>query len=278
MADYDDENEQQMDCALDLMRRLPPQNVEENLVKLLEILPEMTEDLLSAIDQPLKVRQDSHSGREYLVCDYNRDGDSYRSPWSNEYEPPLADGSVPSDRLRKLELAANEAFDTYKELYYEGGVSSVYLWDMDDSFAGVVLIKKVNDGTVKSKGSWDSIHVIEVLEKGRQARYKLTSTVMLYTVASGVKGDRQNEINLSGSLTRQDERELPAEDSGAHIVNIGRMVEDMEFKMRNSLQEVYFGKTHDIVNGLRSASDLSEARNRERLQRDLFGQLKGRKD
>ncbi|KAI7834926.1 F-actin-capping protein subunit beta [Kickxella alabastrina] len=278
MADYDDENEQQMDCALDLMRRLPPQNVEENLVKLLEILPEMTEDLLSAIDQPLKIRQDSHSGREYLVCDYNRDGDSYRSPWSNEYEPPLADGSVPSDRLRKLELAANEAFDTYKELYYEGGVSSVYLWDMDDSFAGVVLIKKVNDGTVKSKGSWDSIHVIEVLEKGRQARYKLTSTVMLYTVASGVRGDRQNEINLSGSLTRQDERELPAEDSGAHIVNIGRMVEDMEFKMRNSLQEVYFGKTHDIVNGLRSASDLSEARNRERLQRDLFGQLKGRKD
>lgn len=26
--------------------------------------------------------------------------------------------------------------------YYEGGVSSVYLWDTDDGFAGVVLIKK----------------------------------------------------------------------------------------------------------------------------------------
>ncbi|KAJ2583206.1 F-actin-capping protein subunit beta, partial [Coemansia sp. RSA 1836] len=177
-----------------------------------------------------------------------------------------------------LEVAANEAFDTYKELYYEGGVSSVYLWDMDDSFAGVVLIKKVNDGTVRSKGSWDSIHVIEVVEKGRQARYKLTSTVMLYTVASGAKGDRQNEINLSGSLTRQDERDLPNEDASAHIVNMGRMVEDMEFKMRNALQEVYFGKTRDIVNGLRSASDLSESKNRERLQRDLFGQLKSRKD
>ncbi|KAJ1724639.1 F-actin-capping protein subunit beta [Coemansia erecta] len=279
MADYDEsENEQQMDCALDLMRRLPPQNVEENLVTLLEILPEMTEDLLSSIDQPLKIRQDSKTGRQYLVCDYNRDGDSYRSPWSNEYDPPLADGSVPSDGLRKLELAANEAFDTYTEMYYEGGVSSVYLWDMDDSFAGVILIKKVNDGTVRSKGSWDSIHVVEVLEKGRQARYKLTSTVMLYTVASGLRGDRQNEINLSGSLTRQDERDLAAEDSNAHIVNIGRMVEDMEFKMRNSLQEVYFGKTQDIVNGLRSATDLSVAKNRERLQRDLFGQLKSRNE
>ncbi|KAJ2612541.1 F-actin-capping protein subunit beta [Coemansia sp. RSA 1365] len=277
MADYD-ENEQQMDCALDLMRRLPPQSVEENLVTLLEALPELTEDLLSAVDQPLKVRQDSAEGKEYLVCDYNRDGDSYRSPWSNAYDPPLADGSVPSDRLRKLEVAANEAFNTYKELYYEGGVSSVYLWDMDDSFAGVVLIKKVNDGTVRSKGSWDSIHVIEVLEKGRQARYKLTSTVMLYTVASGAKGDRQSEINLSGSLTRQDERDLPVGDAGAHVANIGHMVEDMEFKMRNALQEVYFGKTHDIVNGLRSATDLNEAKNRERMQRDLFGQLKGRKE
>ncbi|KAJ2538262.1 F-actin-capping protein subunit beta [Coemansia sp. RSA 1933] len=267
-----------MDCALDLMRRLPPQNVEENLVTLLEIMPAHTEDLLAAVDQPLKVRQDAKEGKEYLACDYNRDGDSYRSPWSNEYDPPLPDANFPSDRLRSLEIAANEAFATYKEMYFEGGVSSVYLWDMDDSFAGVVLIKKVNDGTVRSKGSWDSIHVVEVVEKGRQARYKLTSTVMLYTVASAAKGDRLNEINLSGSLTRQDDRELPVEDPNAHIVNIGRMVEDMEFKMRNSLQEVYFSKTHDIVNGLRSATDLNEAKNRERLQRDLFGQLKSRNE
>jgi F-actin capping protein, beta subunit len=26
--------------------------------------------------------------------------------------------------------------------YFEGGVSSVYLWDLDDGFAGVVLLKK----------------------------------------------------------------------------------------------------------------------------------------
>ncbi|KAJ2823349.1 hypothetical protein FBU31_004309, partial [Coemansia sp. 'formosensis'] len=65
MADYD-ENDQQMDCALDLMRRLPPQNVEENLIALLDVLPELTEDLLSAVDQPLKIRQDAQAGKEYL--------------------------------------------------------------------------------------------------------------------------------------------------------------------------------------------------------------------
>lgn len=41
-----------------------------------------------------------------------------------------------------MEIKANEAFDIYRELYYEGGVSSVYLWNLDDGFAGVVLLKK----------------------------------------------------------------------------------------------------------------------------------------
>lgn len=59
-----------------------------------------------------------------------------RSPWSNTYDPPLEDGSMPSERLRKLEIDANHAFDQYREMYFEGGVSSVYLWDLDHGFAG----------------------------------------------------------------------------------------------------------------------------------------------
>ena len=41
---------------------------------------------------------------------------THRSPWSNKYDPPLPDGAVPSDRLRRLEVEANQAFDTYREL------------------------------------------------------------------------------------------------------------------------------------------------------------------
>jgi hypothetical protein len=41
-----------------------------------------------------------------------------------------------------MEVKANEAFDVYRDLYYEGGVSSVFLWNLDDGFAGVVLLKK----------------------------------------------------------------------------------------------------------------------------------------
>lgn len=39
-----------------------------------------------------------------------------RSPWSNKYDPPLEDGAMPSARLRKLEVEANNAFDQYRDL------------------------------------------------------------------------------------------------------------------------------------------------------------------
>ncbi len=109
---------------------------------------------------------------------------------------------MPSERLRKLEEDANAAFDQYREMYFEGGVSSVYLWDLDQGFAGVILIKKAGDGSKKIRGCWDSIHVVEVQEKssGRSAHYKLTSTSMLWlqTNKSG-----SGTMNLGGSLTRQ---------------------------------------------------------------------------
>ena len=74
-----------LDCALDLMRRLPPQGVEDNLAGLLDIVPDLTEDLLSAVDQPLKVQKCKSTGKDYLLCDYNRDGDSYRYPLLSFY-------------------------------------------------------------------------------------------------------------------------------------------------------------------------------------------------
>lgn len=135
----------QLDHALDLMRRLPPQQIEKNLCDLIDLVPSLCEDLLSSVDQPLKIARDKITGKDYLLCDYNRDGDSYRSPWSNSYEPEIEDGTVPSERLRQMEIDANAAFAQYREMYYEGGISSVYLWDLDpgfQGFAGVILIKK----------------------------------------------------------------------------------------------------------------------------------------
>jgi len=36
------------------------------------------------------------------------------------------------------------------------------------------------------------------------------------------------------------------------VANIGKMVEDMEGRMRGGMEVVYFGKTRDVVGDLRS--------------------------
>ncbi|KAI8055792.1 F-actin-capping protein subunit beta [Syncephalis plumigaleata] len=270
----------QLDCALDLMRRLPPQNTENNLASLVDLAPHLAEELLSTVDQPLRIQRCAKTGRDYLVCDYNRDGDSYRSPWSNEYDPPLADGSLPSSDLRKLEVIANEAFDTYREMYFEGGISSVYFWDMDMGFAGVchmlydytlsLKVIKLNDDSSAITGAWDSIHVFETNQRTRSAHYKLTSTVMLYTKTENAA---LGQMNLSGSLTRQAELTCAVDEHNAHIGNIGSMIEDMESNIRNALQQVYFGKTRDVVNDLRSLDSLESIRQQSYIQKELFSKL-----
>ncbi|KAL1861479.1 F-actin-capping protein subunit beta [Diaporthe australafricana] len=276
------------DSALDLLRRLNPKYTQRNLDYIIRLAPDLTEDLLSSVDQPLVVKRCKQSGREYLLCDYNRDGDSYRSPWSNQFDPPLdeggpggvgpggndgaGEGAVPGERVRKMEVKANEAFDIYRELYYEGGVSSVYLWNLDDGFAGVVLLKKSSPSGGSSSGVWDSIHVFEASERGRTTNYRMTSTVMLSLAANA--NVTLGEMDLSGNMTRQIEQELPVETDETHIANIGRLVEDMELKMRNLLQEVYFGKAKDVVGDLRSAGSLSEGQRDRDAQREIIGSMR----
>jgi capping protein beta len=266
----------QLDCALDLMRRMPPENIENNLAGLLDIVPHLTESLLSAVDQPLKIAHDKETGRDYLLCDYNRDGDSYRSPWSNKYDPPLDDGgATPSAKLRQLEVHANEVFDVYRDMYFEGGISSVYCWDLDDGFACVVLIKKIGDTAKKSpvKGAWDSIHVVEVIDRAKAAHYKLTSTIMLSLTT---QANNAGSVSLAGSLTRQAEQDYPVNDSNPHVANIGRMIEDMELKLRTSLDQIYFGKTKDIVGELRANNSLRDTKKMNVLQSGLVKDLKAR--
>ncbi|EQL01072.1 WASH complex, F-actin capping protein, beta subunit [Ophiocordyceps sinensis CO18] len=152
-----------------------------------------------------------------------------------------------------------------------GGVGSVYLWNLDDGFAGVVLLKKSATPGAPTEGVWDSIHVFEAIERGRTTHYKLTSTVILsLSTREGAIGD----MDLSGNMTRQVEQDLPVESDDSHIANIGRLVEDMELKMRNLLQDVYFGKAKDVVGDLRSVGSLSEGAKDRETQRELIGSMK----
>jgi hypothetical protein len=68
---------------------------------------------------------------------------------------------------------------------------------------------------LEPSGCWDSIHVFETMERGRQAHYKVTSTIMLQLITRRASADgssdtkesvawkHDGEIGLSGSMTRQ---------------------------------------------------------------------------
>jgi len=146
-------------------------------------------------------------------------------------------------------------------------VSSVYLWDLDEGFAGAFLIHKEvpesGERDVKH-GAWDSIHVLEVQEPANQAtvHYLLTTTVLLNLEsgeAKGAEGFGQN--NLGGYLTRQVRDEKKKKQSGdeAHLTHIGKMIEEQESQIRKSLDAVYMQKQRELVDGMRSVEPIEES-------------------
>jgi capping protein beta len=51
----------------------------------------------------------------------------------------------------------------------------------------------------------------------------------------------------------------------------------VRIKMRNLLSSVYFGKTKDVINDLRSQAGLEAKSNEDKLRAELAGRLGGRK-
>jgi capping protein beta len=120
------------------------------------------------------------------------------------------------------------------------------------------------------KGTWDSIHVVEVGKNGNQGHYKLTSTVMLFIET---ESEATGTVSLAGSLTRQEERDAPVDAVNTHIVNIGRIMEEMEGKLRTALELIYFGKTKEVYNSLRSSISSDEERRRNALTDEMNNAL-----
>lgn len=109
------------------------------------------------------------------------------------------------------------------------------------------------------------------MDRSLSAHYKLTSTVILHLATSS---SELGDMDLSGNMTRQIEMDLPIDDDTSHIANIGKLVEDMELKMRNLLQEVYFGKAKDVVGDLRSIGPLTAVKREREAQREIIGSMK----
>ncbi|ETO36765.1 hypothetical protein RFI_00297 [Reticulomyxa filosa] len=267
--------------CLNILRRTPPSDVVDNLERLIALRLDLDEELCQRVDTPLELvrithkgkhtyDKDTKTGKQFILCDYNRDGDSYRSPWSNEYFPSIEDGDEclrPSENLRKLELEANEVFDHYRHAYFEGGVSSVYMWDLDAGFAACFCIQKEAQGDKDLqgfKGSWSSVHVFEVKNQAQKDtyEYRLTSTVLV-SMPLQLKG--LGDIDLSDSHKFQQTQTLRSfgEQKQSHLEIMGEMLEDLELDLRNTIEGVYFQKTKEIVNGMRVTDAEIKARDKK---------------
>jgi len=265
--------EKKLHCALDLFRRLPPAQLETNLSFATELAPDLTDDLLQTVDCPLKVAVDPSNQKQYLLCDYNRDGDSYRSPWTNKYHPSLPDGITPPDHLRQIETQANDIFALYCDQYYDNGISSAYVWEVEQGFAMAVLFKKDGSGLRGvSKGIWDSIHVVEVTENGKTAQYSLTTTIILT-----MQAESGNQLDLSGSIQRQEVTEASYDKVNTHLVNIGNAIQKMENYLRDQLQTVYFDKAREITRTLRSPQSSKQRNQQTAMANELANALANRR-
>lgn len=65
-------------ASLNLFRRLPASRLRQNVSALANLRPELQDELLRRVEQPLEVLTDEKNGLQYLKSEYNRDGDSYR--------------------------------------------------------------------------------------------------------------------------------------------------------------------------------------------------------
>lgn len=170
---------------------------------------EALNEFLQKIDQPADIIKEKTG--EFLGCEYNRDGDSFRSNIDNAYYPITEDSKdlrYPSNDLREMELTFNKLFREYTKLYFGGGaICSCYIWNLEESIEkGIciaVIIKNIVDSDKGVKtGCWDSSHLIVVNFNNEnnelQAKYKLTSTVFF-----SADLNRQNlDLEFSGSVTK----------------------------------------------------------------------------
>ena len=242
--------------GLTLMRRMPPALSEKSLAGLSKLIddPEVVDQVYQRVDKPLNIGKCVSTGSDYILCEFNKDGDSFRSPWSNLYQPPTTEGTVLSDTLRQLEVKANDIFNEYRRLYYDGGCSSVYFWDVGhNAFACAFLIKRdiePRDGV--SRASWESTNLIqaEITPESRSVKYSVTSTVFLQIT---VNDPAAGEVDLSGGLTRQMQEHKPCSNAYAegHVYNMIALVENIEGKLRSSLDMIYIGKTKEILDRTR---------------------------
>ena len=232
---------------------------------------------------------DEKEGRPFLLCEQNKDGDSYRSPWSNQYFPPIDPEEVgddyqpmyPSPELLSMEQKANEVFQRYAKLYYDQDfLTSVYFFDMDiQGFGCCWLVKKEQkDNHGIDEGTWDAIHLATVIiDEKQKVKYRVISTVFLFLKMNNAA---QGKVELGGNIHKMREEQVtidPKIDIEAfHIRNIGKAIEQNEADIRSEMNGVYLNKSKQIINTGRLRDEYMSKEEKLNFQNELLEAIKSK--
>ena len=110
------------EAALDIARTQPPNQIQRTKAALScffnnggeesESRNKSYQEVANTLDEPLKIQICPKTNKHYVTSKYNRDLNSYRSPWSNQYNPETEEGAAyPTHVLRGREEFFNIVFD-----------------------------------------------------------------------------------------------------------------------------------------------------------------------
>jgi len=251
-----------MDSITQVLKKTNPGDLEKN-VKAIEVLLEKDKGALKNFRAkqhlPFEVFEpdetDGNDGevveKPFLKCHYNEADNAYRSPWTNRYHKKTEGGDIvvfkteEEKELRSVEVAANEVWEAYTQLYYGStAVGSAFLRPREKkgSFEGIFGIHK----TTEQGGSWNSVHVVQVdapSEKAKTCDYRVESAVVCSITP-------QENTTISSSFTKETSQNCKIRLSGltgSHLENLGLIMEQVEIDFRSKMERVDMPKTWEIV-------------------------------
>ncbi len=254
------------EICMKICQILPPNKTLDYLNKISPtfINQESKRDISKYLVTPLSINKSDSLGL-FINSEFNHDGNSYRSPWSNEYFPDNEGHRILSNELRELEKQLNYLFKIYTQLYYNNNaISSVYIWEQGDSinngFNCSVLIKNIIDDCKLIYDSFlDSINVITVKFSNETDQKKNTKLKATYRVSCtmlyDIKIKNFEDCGFNGNLYKIiEEYNYPKNylDYQTHINSIGRLVEYIETQLREQLNKIILVKTDDIISQMRN--------------------------
>ena len=192
-----------LSSCLNLSLLLPISKLEKNINAISSLIyneDETLDSFLQKVDQPLIINLQKKGG--FICCEFNRDGDSYRIPGTNEYLPQIEDGNLLKEKYLQLEIEFNKIFRIYTNFYYStNAICSVYVYPIDenndDEFVVSALISHSIEGENNSKGKWETTNLctINVDYDNKEVSYNLITSVVVYlngNVKTGIKNNNNN--------------------------------------------------------------------------------------